>query len=124
MTPKQRSIGGKQRPGGISREGNEQLPLHGQEAVANKSNELTAIPVLLARLVANNGLRGVVVSIDAIDAIATNAAIATAIKDAGADYLLAVKADQPTLRAEVGACFARAPPGAPSSITVACIGEL
>ena len=81
----------------------------GQEAVADKSNELTAIPILLARLAEQDGLRGALVS---IDAIATNATIATAIKDAGADYLLAVKANQPTLRAEVEACFASAPPGA------------
>ena len=65
--------------------------------------------MLLARLAENNGLRGALVS---IDAIATNATIATAIKDAGADYLLAVKANQPTLRADVEACFTTAPPGA------------
>ena len=53
-------------------------------------------------------LRNAIVS---IDAIATNAAIASAIKDAGAEYLLAVKANQPTLRAEVEACFAAAKPG-------------
>ncbi len=81
----------------------------GQEVVADKSSELAAVPVLLARLAENDGLRGAIVS---IDAIATNAAIASAIKDAGADYLLAVKANQPTLRAEVEACFATAPPGA------------
>lgn len=80
----------------------------GQEAVPDKAGEVTAIPVLLARLAENNGLRGALVS---IDAIATNATIATAIQDAGADYLLAVKANQPTLRAEVEACFATAPPG-------------
>ena len=80
----------------------------GQEAVADKSNELTAIPVLLARLAEGGGLRGATVS---IDAVATNATIATAIKDAGADYLLAVKANQPTLRAEIEACFATALPG-------------
>jgi len=39
--------------------------------------------------------------------------IAQAIRDAGADYLLAVKADQPGLRAEIGACFAAAPPDGP-----------
>lgn len=77
----------------------------GQEAVADKSDKLTAIPVLLARLAENNGLRGAIVS------IATNATIATAIKQAGADYLLAVKAKQPTLRAEIEACFAAAAPG-------------
>ncbi len=39
------------------------------------------------------------------------ATIATAIQGAGADYLLAFKANQPTLRAEVEACFAAALPG-------------
>ncbi|MEF2072791.1 ISAs1 family transposase, partial [Consotaella aegiceratis] len=48
------------------------------------------------------GLEGALVS---IDAIATNATIASAIRAEGADYLLAVKANQPTLRAEVEACF-------------------
>jgi len=79
----------------------------GQEAVPDKANELTAIPALLARLGEQNGLRGALVS---IDAIATNATIATAITAAGADYLLAVKANQPTLRAEVEACFNDVPP--------------
>jgi len=80
----------------------------GQEAVPDKAGEVTAIPVLLARLAENDGLRGALVS---IDAIATNATIATAIRNAGADYLLAVKANQPTLHAEVEACFAAALPG-------------
>jgi hypothetical protein len=53
----------------------------GQEAVADKSGETTAIPVLLERLGANRGLQGAVVS---IDAVATNAAIARAIRAAGA----------------------------------------
>ena len=79
----------------------------GQEAVPDKANELTAIPVLLTRLGEQNGLRGALVS---IDAIATNATIATAITTVGADYLLAVKANQPTLRAEIEACFKDAPP--------------
>ena len=79
----------------------------GQEAVPDKANELTAIPALLARLGEQNGLRGALVT---IDAIATNATIATAITAAGADYLLAVKANQPTLRAEIETCFKDAPP--------------
>lgn len=78
----------------------------GQEAVADKSGETSAIPVLLARLAAGGGLKGAVVS---IDAIATNAAIATSIRDAGADYLLAVKANQPTLRQEIETFFKDAP---------------
>lgn len=76
-----------------------------QEAVPDKANELAAIPPLLERLGAEKGLRGALVS---IDAIATNAAIAEAITGQGADYLLAVKANQPSLRAEVEAAFAEA----------------
>src|SRR3546814_6535047 len=83
----------------------------GQEAVYTQSHETTAIPPLLERLAAagpdgSGGLQGALVS---IDAIACNATIATAIADAGADYLLAVKANQPTLRAEIEAFFADAP---------------
>lgn len=78
----------------------------GQEAVADKSNETTAIPILLERLGRDDGLKGTLVS---IDAIATNATIATAIRDAGADYLLAVKSNQPTLRAEIERYFDDAP---------------
>jgi predicted transposase YbfD/YdcC len=78
----------------------------GQEAVANKTNETTAIPILLARLAAQDGLKGALVS---IDAIATNPTIATAIRAAQADYLLAVKANQPTLRCEIETFFADAP---------------
>ena len=77
----------------------------GQEAVADKSNEINAIPLLVRRLAKNDGLKGALVS---IDAIATNATIAGVIKDAGADYLLAVKANQPSLRSEVEAFFADA----------------
>ena len=79
----------------------------GQEAVDGKSNETTAIPALVERLGQNRGLDGALVS---IDAIATNAKIAQGVRDAGADYLLAVKANQPTLRAEVEAAFQDAPP--------------
>jgi len=78
----------------------------GQEAVAPGANEITTIPALIERLAANDGLKGALVS---IDAIATNPTIATAIRDADADYLLAVKANQPTLRAEIESFFAHAP---------------
>ena len=77
-----------------------------QQAVPDKANELAAIPPLLERLGADDGLKGALVS---IDAIATNEDIAEAITAQGADYLLAVKANQPTLRAEVEAAFAEAP---------------
>ena len=79
----------------------------GQEAVSDKSNELSAIPLLLERLAADGGLKGALVS---IDAIGCNAAIAQTIQDAGADYLLAVKANQPTLRSEIELFFNDAPP--------------
>jgi predicted transposase YbfD/YdcC len=81
----------------------------GQEAVADKENETGAIPVLLARLGEKDGLQGALVS---IDAIATNPTIAGVIRTAGADYLLAVKANQPTLRAEIEALFVAASPAA------------
>jgi predicted transposase YbfD/YdcC len=77
----------------------------GQEAVEGKTNELPAIPVLLEKLAEGGGLKGALVS---IDAIATNAKIAQAIKDAGAGYLLAVKANQPSLRAGTQSAFAAA----------------
>jgi predicted transposase YbfD/YdcC len=86
----------------------------GQEAVADKTNEIAAIPILLARLAAQDGLKGALVS---IDAIATNPTIATAIRDAQADYLLAVKANQPTLRREIETFFADAPPASLESTT-------
>jgi hypothetical protein len=51
-----------------------------QEAVPDKANELAAIPPLLERLGAEDGLKGALVS---IDAIATNAAIARAVTARG-----------------------------------------
>ncbi len=78
----------------------------GQESVSDKSNELSAIPALLERLAADGGLKGALVS---IDAVACNAAIARTITEAGADYLLAVKANQPTLRGEIETFFRDAP---------------
>ena len=78
----------------------------GQEAVADKSSETSAIPVLLERLGEDDGLKGAVVS---IDAIATNATIAKAIIAQGADYLLAVKSNQPTLRRDIERYFDDAP---------------
>jgi predicted transposase YbfD/YdcC len=78
----------------------------GQEVVPAKANELAAIPTLIEKLAANEGLKGAMIS---IDAIATNADIAQTILDAGADYLLAVKANQSTIRAEIERYFDDAP---------------
>jgi predicted transposase YbfD/YdcC len=86
----------------------------GQEAVADKTSETTAIPALVDRLGKDGGLEGALVS---IDAIATNPTIATAIRTAGADYLLAVKANQPTLRAEIERYFDDAPAGSLDGVT-------
>jgi predicted transposase YbfD/YdcC len=52
-----------------------------------------------------------------IDAIATNPTVATAIRDTGADYLLAVKANQPSLRAEIESLFTDADPADLDSTT-------
>lgn len=62
----------------------------GQRATAEKSNEKTAIPELLATL----ALEGCIVT---IDAMGTQANVAQAIRDRGANYVLAVKDNQPTL---------------------------
>jgi predicted transposase YbfD/YdcC len=86
----------------------------GQEAVADMTNEITAIPILLERLAVKGGSNGALVS---IDPIATNPTIARAIREAGADYLLAVKANQPSLRAEIETFFADASPDSLDSTT-------
>ena len=62
----------------------------GQKKVDDKSNEITAIPELLAQL----DLTGCVVTLDALN---TQTAIAKQIIDAQADYILAVKGNQGTL---------------------------
>ncbi len=84
---------------------NERLVL-GQEAVADKSCEQNAIPMLLERLAAAGALEGALVT---IDAIACNPTIADAITGSGADFVLAVKENQPSLRGEIAAFFDRAP---------------
>ena len=65
-----------------------------QQAVAEKSNEITAIPDLLALL----DLRGAVVS---IDAMGCQKAIAQMIVEGGADYVLTLKDNHPTLCEDV-----------------------
>jgi predicted transposase YbfD/YdcC len=79
----------------------------GQQAVETKSNEIEAIPVLLDKLAEAGSLKGALVT---IDAIACNPKIAEKITSHGADYLLAVKANQAHLRSEVERFFADAPP--------------
>ncbi len=79
----------------------------GQEAVQAKSNEIEAIPVLLGKLAEAGSLQGALVS---IDAIGCNPKIAGEIRGYGADYLLAVKANQTQLQGEIERFFKDAPP--------------
>jgi predicted transposase YbfD/YdcC len=73
----------------------------GQRAVAEKSNEITAIPQLLRVL----DVAGAVVT---IDAMGCQKEIAATIRAADADYLLAVKGNQETLLRDVEAFTLRA----------------
>lgn len=62
----------------------------GQVATAEKSNEITAIPLLLSAL----AIAGCVVT---IDAMGCQKEIVSTIRKGGADYLIAVKGNQPGL---------------------------
>jgi len=73
----------------------------GQQACEAKSNEITAIPLLLDRL----ALTGALVT---IDAMGCQTKIAQKIIDKGGDYLLAVKDNWPTLCGEIEHYFADA----------------
>jgi DDE_Tnp_1-associated/Transposase DDE domain len=109
------AVGGKTSRRSHAR-GKGRLPLHtvsawatgqrlvlGQEAVAEKSNEIVAIPALLQRL----DLQGALVT---IDAMGTQASIAQTIRDGG-DYVLALKENWPATHAQVEAMFATPPDG-------------
>jgi predicted transposase YbfD/YdcC len=73
----------------------------GQLAVEAESNEITAVPKLLEVL----GLEGCVVTVDVLHC---QMATAQAIVERQADYVLALKGNQPTLHAAVEAYFADA----------------
>jgi predicted transposase YbfD/YdcC len=70
----------------------------GEVAVAEKSNEITAIPRLLELL----DLHGAMVT---IDAMGCQTEIARKIRERGGDYVLTVKENQPTLRADIQECL-------------------
>lgn len=70
----------------------------GQCTVASKSNEITAIPVLLEQLAVAN-------CIVSIDAMGTQTAIAQQIQDQQADYILALKANHQTLAEQARTWF-------------------
>jgi predicted transposase YbfD/YdcC len=71
----------------------------GQVAVDTKSNEITALPALLRVL----ALEGCIVT---IDAMGCQTAIAQTIIAQGGDYVLALKANHPTLHDAVATSFA------------------
>nr|WP_214607735.1 ISAs1 family transposase [Moorena bouillonii] len=72
-----------------------------QQKVESKSNEITAVPLLLKLL----NLFGAVVT---LDAMGTQIDIAREIKQAGGDYVLALKGNQGKLSQQVEAWFAMA----------------
>ena len=79
-----------------------------QRSVPEKTNEITAIPELLDDLAETGQLEGALVT---IDAMGCQVEIAGKIVAHGADYLLALKGNQPTLEADVADYFRTATPG-------------
>ena len=77
-----------------------------QLSVPEKTNEITAIPVLLDHLAERKQLEGALVT---IDAMGCQVEIAAKIVEHKADFLLPLKGNQPTLEAEVEAYFETAP---------------
>ena len=78
----------------VSAWGCEQRMVLGQIATDAKSNEITAVPKLLAML----ALKGTIVTMDALNC---QRAIARQIIDQGGDYALALKGNQGTLHEDV-----------------------
>ena len=77
-----------------------------QRCVPEKTNEITAIPDLLDQLAEDLQLEGALVTIDAMGCQVDIAAKIVAHK---ADYVLALKGNQPTLEADVADYFRTAP---------------
>jgi predicted transposase YbfD/YdcC len=82
----------------VSAWGCDQRLVLGQIATDAKSNEITAVPKLLAML----SLKDATVTVDALN---TQRDIARQIIDQGGDYAMALKANQPTLHADVTLFF-------------------
>jgi len=78
----------------VSAWGSENRLFLGQVKVKDKSNEITAIPALLELL----DISGCIIT---IDAMSTQTEIAHQIQAQGADYVLALKANHPTLYQQV-----------------------
>ena len=77
-----------------------------QLGVPEKTNEITAIPELLDQLAQDKELEGALIT---IDAMGCQVEIADKIVAHKADYLLALKGNQPTLEADVVDYFRTAP---------------
>ena len=77
-----------------------------QLSVPEKTNEITAIPELLDHLAETSRLEGALVT---IDAMGCQVEIADKIVAHGADYLLALKGNQPTMESDVGTYYDDAP---------------
>lgn len=75
----------------------------GQVAVADKTNEIGAVAELLSLLV----LEGCVVT---TDALLTQTKVAQQVLDAGGEYILIAKKNQPTLYEDIKLLFAAPPP--------------
>jgi len=74
-----------------------------QRDVDDKSNEITAAPPVLTRLL----LEGRVVT---VDALLTQRTIAQTIIDGGGDYVMVVKDNHPQVQADIALVFASPPP--------------
>lgn len=85
----------------VSAWASEQRLVLGQVKVSDKSNEITAIPALLELL----DLAGCIIT---IDAMGCQTVIARQIYQAKADYVLTLKANHPTLYAQVKTWFEKA----------------
>jgi predicted transposase YbfD/YdcC len=90
---------GKQKPNHIVSAVDENGICFGQEAVSEKSNEITAIPKLLDRLCIKD-------HIVTIDAMGTQTGIAKKIREKNADYVLGLKGNQGILHKDVKLYFA------------------
>lgn len=70
----------------------------GEVRVSEKSNEITAVPVLLSRLC----LEGCVMTMDALN---TQKSITSQIREQGGDYTLSLKGKHPNLLSDVAGYF-------------------
>lgn len=90
----------RQRPGiwMVSAWAKENRLVLGQQKVAEKSNEITAMPELLSRL----DITGAVVTVDALN---SQTHLAEVIVEAGADYIFAIKGNQGTMQEDLHLLF-------------------